>query len=76
MNPYQDLDQPGFLRHTGLRSAEIVEFTRHGNFVRTFSIDSAAGSAFALDEQIRKDFIQFSYVDDAEATLTILRLTH
>lgn len=56
--------------------SEIVEFTKHGQFVRTFSIDSAAGSAFAINELIRGDFNQFSYVDDAEATLTILRLTH
>ena len=67
---------PTTVTNTTAGTSEIVEFTRHGNFVRTFSIDSAAGSAFAIDEQIRKDFIQFSYVDDAEATLTILRLTH
>jgi hypothetical protein len=67
---------PTSVTATTAGTSEIVEFTRHGNFVRTFSIDSAAGSAFAIDEQIRKDFIQFSWVDDAEATLTILRLTH
>jgi hypothetical protein len=67
---------PTTVTNTTAGTSEIVEFTRHGNFVRTFSIDSAAGSAFAIDEQIRKDFIQFSWVDDAEATLTILRLTH
>jgi hypothetical protein len=57
-------------------TSEIVEFSKHGKFVRTFSIDSAAGSAFAINELIRDDFIQFSYVDDAEATLTVLRLAH
>jgi hypothetical protein len=59
---------PTTVTNTTAGTSEIVEFTRHGNFVRTFSIDSAAGSAFAI--------VQFSYVDDAEATLTILRLTH
>jgi sugar lactone lactonase YvrE len=54
--------------------SEIVEFTKHGHFVRTFSIDSASGSAFAINELSKKEAIQFSYVDDAEATLTIWRL--
>ena len=53
-----------------------MEFTKHGNFVRTFSIDSAAGSAFAINELIRTGFIQFSYVDDSETTLTLLHLSH
>jgi sugar lactone lactonase YvrE len=56
--------------------SEIVEFTKDGRFVRTFSIDSAAGSAFALNELFRKEKIQFSYVDDAEATLTIWGLSY
>src|SRR5215471_5419430 len=49
--------------------SEIVEFTKAGSFVRTFSIDSAPGSAFALNELPNNGIIQFSYVDDAEATL-------
>lgn len=53
--------------------SEIVEFTKSGRFVRTFSIDSASGSAFAVNELLENGNIQFSYVDDAEATLTILR---
>jgi hypothetical protein len=67
---------PTTVTNTTAGTSEIVEFTKHGNFVRTFSIDSAPGSAFAINELIRRGFIQFSYVDDAEATLTILRLTH
>jgi sugar lactone lactonase YvrE len=55
--------------------SEIVEFTKDGRFVRTFSIDSAPGSAFALNELPNNGSIQFSYVDDAEATLTIWRLS-
>jgi DNA-binding beta-propeller fold protein YncE len=54
--------------------SELVEFTPSGQFVRTFSIDSAAGSAFAINAVNRKGVTQFSYVDDAEATLTVLRL--
>jgi len=56
--------------------SEIVEFRKDGHFVRSFSIDSASGSAFALNELFKKGNIQFSYVDDAEATLTIWRLSH
>ena len=67
---------PTTVTNTTAGTSEIVEFTRHGNFVRTFSIDSAAGSAFAINELTRTGFIQFSYVDDAEATLSILHLTH
>jgi len=55
--------------------SEIVEFTKAGSFVRTFSIDSASGSAFALNELPNNGIIQFSYVDDAEATLTIWRVS-
>jgi hypothetical protein len=51
-----------------------MEFTKHGHFVRTFSIDSASGSAFALNELSKKENIQFSYVGDPESTLTIWRL--
>jgi hypothetical protein len=55
--------------------SEIVEFTKDGYFVRTFSIDSASGSTFALNELSNRGASQFSYVDDAEATLTIWRLS-
>jgi hypothetical protein len=54
--------------------SEIVEFTPAGQFVRTFSIDSAPGSAFAINVVTKGNVKQFSYVDDAQATLTILRL--
>ena len=67
---------PSTVTNTTAGTSEIVEFTRHGKFVRTFSIDSAPGSAFAINELMKNDFIQFSYVDDAESTLTILHLTH
>jgi len=54
--------------------SEIVEFTRSGQLIRTFSIDSAPGSAFAINLVTKEGVSQFSYVDDAQATLTILRL--
>jgi hypothetical protein len=55
--------------------SEIVEFTKAGEFVRTFSIDSAFGSAFAINLVSKGAGTQFSYVDDAQATLSILRLS-
>jgi hypothetical protein len=54
--------------------SEIVEFTKGGRFVRTFSIDSASGAAFAVSDLFKPGSIQFSYVDDAESTLTIWHL--
>jgi hypothetical protein len=56
--------------------SEIVEFTKDGHFVRTFSIDSAAGSAFALNDLLENEGKQFSYVDDTLSILTIWRLAH
>jgi sugar lactone lactonase YvrE len=67
---------PSSVTNSTAGPSEIVEFTRDGHFVRTFSIDSASGSAFALNELREKGTIQFSYVDDTESTLTIWRLTH
>ena len=55
--------------------SEIVEFTVSGNLVRSFSIDSASGSAFAINLVHKGNVNQFSYVDDAQATLSILRLS-
>jgi len=56
--------------------SEIVEFTTAGEIVRSFSIDSAAGSAFAINLIPKGGHTQFSYVDDAQATLSILDLSH
>ena len=65
---------PTTVTDTTAGPSEIVEFTKNGHFVRTFSIDSAAGSAFALHEFLGTQSIDFSYVDDSESTLTIWRL--
>jgi DNA-binding beta-propeller fold protein YncE len=67
---------PSTVTNSTAGPSEIVEFTKDGHFVRTFSIDSASGSAFALNDLFTKRGIQFSYVDDTEATLTIWRLSH
>jgi sugar lactone lactonase YvrE len=67
---------PTTVTDTTAGPSEIVEFTKNGHFVRTFSIDSAPGSAFALNEVLGKLSSQFSYVDDTESTLTIWRLSH
>ena len=55
--------------------SEIVEFTVSGNLVRAFSIDSASGSAFAINLVTKGAINQFSYVDDAQSTLSILGLS-
>jgi len=65
---------PSTVTSSSAGPSEIVEFTKQGQFVRTFSIDSASGSAFALNELFRRGSIQFSYVDDSEANLTIWHL--
>ena len=56
--------------------SELVEVTVSGEFVRTFSIDSASGSAFAINlVRVQGNVNQLSYVDDAQSTLSILPLS-
>lgn len=52
--------------------SEVVEFTKEGQFVSQFSVDSAAGSAFgiALRRQFQGGFI-FATVDDNTAVLDV-----
>jgi len=54
--------------------SEIIELTRSGNFVREFSIDPNAGSAFAVDLNRNGPFSQFVYVDDFVSNCTIWNL--
>ena len=54
--------------------SEIIEITRGGSFVREFSIDSAPGSAFAVDFNRNVPFGQFVYVDDTLSNATIWNL--
>jgi hypothetical protein len=54
--------------------SEIIEITRGGSFVRKFSIDPNAGSAFAVDFNRNGPFGQFVYVDDFISNCTIWNL--
>jgi hypothetical protein len=54
--------------------SEIIEITPHGTFVRKFSIDPNAGSAFAVDINNNRLVPQFVYIDDFVSNCTIWRL--
>jgi hypothetical protein len=56
-------------------TSEIIEFTRTGGFVRKFSIDPNAGSAFAIAVAKRGIANQFAYVDDFVSNCTIWNLS-
>jgi len=52
--------------------SEIVEFTKTGNFVTQFSIDSAVGAAFGIAiVTANTGVVDFAAVDDATNTLTV-----
>jgi hypothetical protein len=55
--------------------SEIIEITRNGSFVRKFSIDSAAGAAFAVAVANKGAFNQLVYVDDVVSDCTIWNLS-
>ena len=57
--------------------SEIVEFTKTGQFVAQYSIDSTNGAAFNIALGVNSDPlapIKFAYVDDAENTLNMVYL--
>jgi len=54
--------------------SEIIEITPHGTFVRKFSIDPNAGSAFAVDINNNRHVSQFVYIDDFVSNCTIWKL--
>jgi hypothetical protein len=54
--------------------SEIIEITRGGSFVRKFSIDPNAGSAFAVDFNHSGPSSQFAHVDDFVSNCTIWNL--
>jgi hypothetical protein len=54
--------------------SEIVEFTRHGVFVKQLSVDPAQGGSFGLNLQTTGHTTRFAYVDDVTGTLTIWTL--
>jgi hypothetical protein len=53
------------------RPSEIVEFTRHGQFVAQFSIDPAPGSAFGLALVEYGNAFRFAAVDDGTNMLDV-----
>jgi DNA-binding beta-propeller fold protein YncE len=55
--------------------SEIVEFTKKGDFVREFSIDSQLGGAFSILNVSYDNVNQFAWVDDVPSTISILRLS-
>jgi hypothetical protein len=54
--------------------SEIIEITPRGTFVRKFSIDPNAGSAFAVDINNNRLVPQFVYIDDFVSNCTIWKL--
>jgi DNA-binding beta-propeller fold protein YncE len=57
-------------------NSEIVEFTKNGQFIAEFSIDSAAGGAFGIaTAPVREDSTHLAAVDDATNELTVFRLS-
>lgn len=56
--------------------SEIVEFTRHGQFITEYNVDSSQGGAFGLDT-LRDDDGDFNYaaIDDVTNSLAVYRLT-
>jgi hypothetical protein len=58
-----------------VQPSEIVEFTKHGRFVRQYNVDASQGGAFGLDTE-RDDEGGFNYaaIDDVTNSLSVYRL--
>lgn len=58
-----------------LHPSEIVEFTRHGQFIREYNVDASQGGAFGLDT-VRDSGGGFNYavIDDVTNSLAVSRL--
>jgi len=56
-----------------LHPSEIVEFTREGEFVREYDVDSSQGGAFGLDT-VREGPFNYAVIDDVTNTLSVYRL--
>ena len=55
--------------------SEIVEFTRHGQFVREYDVDASQGGAFGLDTVLDSDGgFNYAAVDDVTNSLSVYRL--
>jgi sugar lactone lactonase YvrE len=58
-----------------LHPSEIVEFTRHGKFVRTYNVDASQGGAFGLDTVADADGgANFAVIDDVTNNLLVIRV--
>jgi hypothetical protein len=58
--------------------SEIVEFTRRGQFVGEYNVDSSQGGAFGLDtlnnDHDNDDFFNYAAIDDVTNNLAVYRL--
>ena len=52
--------------------SEIVEFTKSGQFVREYNVDSAPGGAFGLDT-LREGAFNYAVIDDVTNNLSVYR---
>jgi DNA-binding beta-propeller fold protein YncE len=58
-----------------LHPSEIVEFTRQGQFIREYDVDSSQGGAFGIDTRPESDGgFDFAVVDDVTNNLLVIRL--
>ena len=60
---------------TPSENSEIVEFTKSGNFVAQFSIDSAVGAAFGIAVAPLVVLARLAAVDDTRNDLTVFTLS-
>jgi hypothetical protein len=57
-----------------LHPSEIVEFTKWGQYVREYDVDSSQGGAFGLDVRASGDGFDYAVIDDVTNTFTITHL--
>jgi hypothetical protein len=58
-----------------LHPSEIVEFTKSGQFIREYNVDSSQGGAFGIDAREGQDGdFNFAVVDDVTNNLSVLHL--
>jgi hypothetical protein len=55
-----------------LHPSEIVEFTKGGEFIREYNVDSSEGGAFGLDTQSSGPF-NYAVIDDVTNSLSVSR---
>jgi len=58
-----------------LHPSEIVEFTKRGNFVRAYNVDSSQGGAFGIDTLSDPDApFNYAVIDDVTNNLSVVRV--